>query len=75
MSEQSSVVGRPRPTEVVERDDAVLKLVPKDGITKNELATQLGVSPSHAYLSLFRLRRDGKVTQGTDANRGRWFPA
>lgn len=72
----ASSAGRPRPNEVVERDEAALKLITKDGITKEELADQLKVKPSHAYLSLFRLQRAGKIERRRvdgDARAHRWF--
>jgi predicted transcriptional regulator len=39
--------------------------------TREQIAAELGVEPSHAYLSLFRLRRQGLVEKaaGTDGTK------
>lgn len=52
--------GRPRPDDVIARDDAVLEQITGE-MTTQEVADAAGVSKNFAYLSLYRLRRDGKV--------------
>ena len=54
--------GRPRPQETIERDAAVLAHLRLNGpLTRNQLAESLGLSLSHTYLSLSRLREAGQV--------------
>jgi len=53
--------GRPRPQDVIDRDDVVLKAIAKDGSTNAELAEATGLAKNEVYLSVFRLRRDGKI--------------
>lgn len=58
--------GRPRPDETKARDTRVLELVTEAagaGLTRQAVAEGLGenMKSSHAYLSLFRLHRDGLV--------------
>lgn len=63
--------GRPRPDETIERDEKVLKLLQEQGAqTRNDIAEALGMGTTIAYLSLDRLRRQGKVRKcaGTGAS-------
>jgi len=62
---KSSRRGRPRPQDVITRDEAVLNVLVKSRapMTREQLATELGAQPSHVYLSLYRLRRDGHVVR------------
>lgn len=74
--------GRPRPSTTVERDQQALAKLTEagaDGLTREDLATALGISPSEAYLCVYRLsrqdppvavkrRRDGKVRWLTSDN-------
>lgn len=54
--------GRPRPPETVERDEKILALLTYHGPrTRNGIAIELGIPVTKVYLSLDRLRRDGKV--------------
>jgi len=55
--------GRPRPQTTIDRDNAVLTALQEAGaagVTREVLAQKFpDMKPSHVYLSLFRLRRDG----------------
>jgi predicted ArsR family transcriptional regulator len=54
--------GRPRPQETIDRDNAVLAYLTEHGPqTRNALADALGQEKSRIWLSLDRLRRDGRV--------------
>jgi predicted transcriptional regulator len=53
--------GRPRPQDTLNRDDQVHQLLSKGPLTKTQIAEKLGIESSHAYLSLFRLQREGRV--------------
>jgi predicted ArsR family transcriptional regulator len=69
--------GRPRPQDTIERDNRVHQvLIDKGHLTRQQLADELGVKPSIAYMSLFRLRRDGRVQRvagaGDDAKSHTW---
>lgn len=71
--------GRPRPENTVQRDEAVLAKLREagaEGMTRDQLAEKLAVQSSHAYLSLFRLHRDGLVRRSAGGAVGtshRWF--
>lgn len=68
--------GRPRPEETIERDTRALELIRTGGgtTTRNKLQEALGgeaagVKLSQAYLTLWRLRQQGKlerVREGTE---------
>lgn len=55
--------GRPRPAETIQRDRDVLDLLRDnpDGLTRNEVAEAMRLNTSRTYLSLNRLRVNGKV--------------
>lgn len=53
--------GRPRPDTTRQRDETVFAVVTAEPATKVELAEKLGMESSLVYLSLLRLRRDGRV--------------
>ena len=53
--------GRPRPPEVEARDLRVVELLTEGPKTRNQLTEVLGVKPGIAYLSIYRLRREGRV--------------
>lgn len=56
--------GRPRVPEVIERDEKVLSQVQAagpDGVQVKVVAEALGSPKNAVYLSLWRLRRDGRV--------------
>lgn len=59
--------GRPRPQSTIDRDETTLMKLREagdGGLTRETLAEQLpDVASSLTYLSLFRLRRDGKITR------------
>jgi predicted ArsR family transcriptional regulator len=58
--------GRPRPQDTIERDEKVAQLLSAEGpLTREEIATKLGITPSIAYMSLFRLRKSGDVAKAT----------
>lgn len=64
--------GRPRPQEAIQRDEMILHCLQDNGpLTRNQLRDGLGLEPTIVYLSLSRLRREGKVKlcQGTAGNR------
>jgi site-specific DNA-cytosine methylase len=58
---QETQRGRPRPGETVERDRRVFETLAGAGKTREALATELDMEPKLVYLSLYRLRRDGRV--------------
>lgn len=56
--------GRPRPPETIQRDQMILDRLRDPDVgpqTRNQLAETLGLHPTHVYLSLSRLRRNGLV--------------
>jgi len=58
--------GRPRPEETVRRDIRVLDILQSGPMSRNRIWERLNiggdpVSPSQVWLSLDRLRREGKV--------------
>lgn len=82
-SESSPRRGRPRPADVVARDEVVYGLITDDGVTRDDLVAKLdGVEPFHemdektrgtrVYQSLWRLRRDGYIQRGRDGSSHTW---
>jgi len=58
--------GRPRPQAVIDRDEAVFKIVASagpTGITNEEISEQTGLERNETYLSVFRLRKEGRVSR------------
>lgn len=54
--------GRPRPTENIERDNRIEKILQEEGpMTRNDLADLIRLSYSLTYLALDRLRKQGRV--------------
>lgn len=54
--------GRPRPLETIERDAMVHQLLLTDGrLTRNMIVEKTGLPESQVYLSLSRLRGEGKA--------------
>lgn len=53
--------GRPRPTDVIARDEDVYQLLTDSPRTRNQIAAELGLTPSLAYLAIDRLRRAGRI--------------
>lgn len=43
------------------RDDAVLAIITKEQVTTAEVAKKIGISESLAYVSIWRLQKQGKV--------------
>jgi len=73
--------GRPRPEGTKVRDDAARGVITDsgtNGVTKDELATALTtklgseVSPSEAYLSLYRLNKAGELEKYRRDGKPRW---
>jgi hypothetical protein len=60
--------GRPRVPEVVQRDEVVLKHVTSNG----PIQEALDIKKSSAYLSLWRLRREGKVVYNREGASRMW---
>ena len=52
--------GRPRPSETLERDEQVYGALTEPK-SRETLAAELSMEPKLVYLSLYRLRRDGRV--------------
>lgn len=52
--------GRPRPDAVIQRDNTVFDAI-IGPMTRKQVAERVGIPESHAYLSLLRLRNDGRV--------------
>jgi hypothetical protein len=59
--------GRPRPPEVIARDDQVLALITEPR-TKSELAKLTGIEPRFVYSSLWRLRHAGLIRRVVNTN-------
>lgn len=63
--EKTAVRGRPRPEETIRRDERVLSLLKTQPMSRNRIWEKLSLeeplSPSQVWLSLDRLRREGKV--------------
>lgn len=55
--------GRPRSQDTIDRDEAVLAAFPEgDGtVTRSQLAEATGQEENKVYLSLHRLKRDGRI--------------
>lgn len=63
--------GRPRPQETRDRDEAVFeKLV--EPMTREALVEATGTAPKLVYLSLYRLRRDGRVARTRENGAHLW---
>lgn len=59
--------GRPRSPETIERDERVLALLSDGPRTRESLVENLALRPQLVYLSLWRLRRQGRVELTSDA--------
>lgn len=53
--------GRPKSAEVKERDERVYDAIAAGPKTRAELEEELGLTGNDAYMSLFRLRTDGRI--------------
>lgn len=58
--------GRPRPADVIDRDEKVFEAVGNDPKSTEELAEVIGAERNATYASLYRLRRDGRVKRAED---------
>lgn len=67
--------GRPRPAEVQERDDRVLDFVQlSPGQTRDQMESGLKLSSSEVYMSLYRLRAQGKIERRREGSDHKWYP-
>lgn len=77
--EEKQNAGRPRQEEIKARDEQVLEIIKKagsDGVTKQGIAEALGVTSSLAYISVHRLKKDGKITKvGSGTRSPHWVAA
>jgi hypothetical protein len=64
--------GRPRPDEVIKRDEHVLSAI-IGPMTRKQIAEATGYTESHTYLSLLRLRNAGRVQHERNAAGHVWF--
>lgn len=66
--------GRPRPDTVIERDNGVYNIVAAsdEPMTRRQIAEITGLKESHVYLSLLRLRNNGRL-QFKRANGGHFW--
>jgi len=72
MSDTEVKRGRPRPQEVMDRDEAVYAAIAaRDGVTSEELSEATGFEKNMVYLSVFRLRKEGRVERQTEDGSGR----
>jgi hypothetical protein len=64
--------GRGRPSNTIERDEKVLATLDaaSEPLTRDQLAEAAGVPSNEVYLSLYRLRRDGKAERLKDRGKG-----
>lgn len=54
--------GRPRSPETIERDQQILAILNREGpLTRNDLATRLGISRSLTSIAINRLKDSGHV--------------
>jgi predicted Rossmann fold nucleotide-binding protein DprA/Smf involved in DNA uptake len=64
--------GRPRPQATIERDMGVLEKIADSGSTREELVQSTGLAAPQVYLSLYRLRQDGKVERNREGSSHKW---
>lgn len=66
--------GRPRPGETIQRDELVITRLREAGkpLTREEVATASELTPSLAYLSLWRLRNVGAVKRTHENGKHVW---
>lgn len=65
--------GRPRPDEVIQRDEAVLAAV-TGSMSRKQIAEITQIKESLVYLSLLRLRNAGKLTHERSGVGHVWAP-
>lgn len=62
--------GRTRPNDVIDRDESVFKSLYDNGpATRAQLAERLKLDGKAVYLSLFRLRKSGRITRQSGDDR------
>jgi predicted Rossmann fold nucleotide-binding protein DprA/Smf involved in DNA uptake len=64
--------GRPRPQATIDRDNTVLAAIGDAPKTKAELVEATGLPGNEVYLSLYRLKRDGRITKGGEAGANKY---
>lgn len=66
--------GRPRPSETIQRDELVLTRLREASkpLTREETATAAELTPSLAYLALWRLRKNGLVKRTHENGKHVW---
>ena len=66
--------GRPRPAEVKERDERVLVgVIAQPGSNRQALEDALGLTQNEVYMSLFRLRKEGKIEKRREGGKHAWY--
>jgi hypothetical protein len=66
--------GRPKSTEVKERDDRVYDAVSVEpGRTRAELEEKLNLPGNDVYMSLFRLRSSGRIERRREGGAHKWY--
>lgn len=66
-TESSGRRGRPRSQEAIARDEAVFAALDNGAqLTRNEIAEKVGFAGGLTYLSIYRLRREGRVLKVSD---------
>lgn len=55
--------GRPRPANVIARDEEIYSLLTSGTRSRNQLAEETGLEKSLVYLALDRLRSAGRIRQ------------
>ena len=64
--------GRPRPQETRDRDEQVYATL-VEAKTREQLVAETQIPPKLVYLSLYRLRRDGRVEHIREAGAHKWI--
>lgn len=64
--------GRPRPDTTIARDEQVLAAIGAGSPTRAQLAETTGLEPKAIYLSLYRLRVQGRVERVRDGSDHVW---
>jgi hypothetical protein len=73
MSDEKRGRGRPRPDSTIARDDQVYDFLHRSGPSgRSAMSQAFGVNQNIIYLSLVRLRRDGRVTKVRDGKYHLW---
>ncbi|MFF7870488.1 hypothetical protein ACFZCT_29015 [Streptomyces qaidamensis] len=55
--------GRPRPAEIIERDERIYTLLTGGPRSRGQLAQETGLTTDLVHLALGRLRRAGRIRQ------------